>query len=238
MIKTEWTEPVSVLVVLPGLDGTGLLLEEFVSFLDPEVEPLVVSYPARSPLDYPELEAFVRERLPSNCPFVLLGESFSGPVAISIAASRPPDLRGLILCCSFARAPRRVPRWVRSLVVAPPTQITKLLVNWLVLGRHASKAWQEKIASIIELVSPDVFQTRLHAAMSVDVTPKFAAVEVPTLYLRASGDRLIPASAVKAIRQVLPTIIVDTLDGPHGLLQSAPREAARVVNAFVRRVAG
>jgi pimeloyl-ACP methyl ester carboxylesterase len=48
-------------------------------------------------LRYDELLPLVLEHLPTDRPFVVLGESFSGPLAIRIAAVRPPCLRALVL---------------------------------------------------------------------------------------------------------------------------------------------
>src|SRR6516162_3575503 len=93
------------LVLLPGLDGTGLLFRGFLKTLDPAILTAVVSYPPDRDMDHAGLEAVVRASLPTQEPFVLLAESFSGPIAIAIAASRPAGLRGLILSCSFARNP-------------------------------------------------------------------------------------------------------------------------------------
>ena len=93
------------LVLLPGLDGTGLLLAEFAASFGPEVEVIFVSYPDDPEAGYSELDQIAHSYLPTNQPFFLLGESFSGPIAISIAASSPPGLLGMVLCCSFARSP-------------------------------------------------------------------------------------------------------------------------------------
>jgi pimeloyl-ACP methyl ester carboxylesterase len=75
-----------VLVLLPGLDGTGKLFAEFVEALKSVVECVVVAYPCDQPMGYGELEGLVVSALPKDRPFVLLGESFSGPLAIRIAA--------------------------------------------------------------------------------------------------------------------------------------------------------
>src|SRR5512143_111507 len=95
----------STLVLLPGLDGTGRLFGDFIAALGQDIDVIVASYPADTPLDYAELEPLVRAMLPTDRDYVLLGESFSGPLAISLAASAPPGLRGLVLCCSVARSP-------------------------------------------------------------------------------------------------------------------------------------
>ena len=89
------------LVLIPGLDGTGDLFAPFVAALG-EVDTQVISYPPDRAMDYAEHEAHVRSLLPREGEYVLLAESFSGPVGIAIAASNPAGLRGLILCCSAA----------------------------------------------------------------------------------------------------------------------------------------
>ena len=85
------------LVLLPGMDGTRTLFQPFVDALAGEFEIQIVRYPTHKAFGYEELEAFVRAALPTDSPFILLGESFSGPIAVSIAASKPAALVGLVL---------------------------------------------------------------------------------------------------------------------------------------------
>lgn len=46
-----------MLVLLPGMDGTGQLFSPLVSALGPDVETIIVRYPCDIPLSYEELEA-------------------------------------------------------------------------------------------------------------------------------------------------------------------------------------
>src|SRR4051812_43266913 len=92
-------------VLLPGLDGTGTLFGPVLDHLPPDLRPLVVTYPTEEPLGYEQLLAHVLERLPTSAPFVLLGESFSGPLALMASSRSPVGLRGVILCASFVRNP-------------------------------------------------------------------------------------------------------------------------------------
>ena len=93
--------PAPALVLLPGMDGSSDLFAAFVAALGDAVTPLVVSYPADQVLGYEGLVDFARTRLPAGQAWVLLGESFSGPVAIALAAERPPGLCGMILSGTF-----------------------------------------------------------------------------------------------------------------------------------------
>jgi hypothetical protein len=84
--------PLPALVLLPGLDGTGTLFSEFVRTLGSSVDTRIVAYPLAQPLGYDELETLVLAELPRNQPFVLLGESFSGPAAVRAGTYREIDV--------------------------------------------------------------------------------------------------------------------------------------------------
>ena len=75
------------LVLLPGLDGTGLLFDPLLRILPSHFSSIVISYPPDEPLGYAELVPYVKSRIPANEDFVIVAESFSGPLAVEIASS-------------------------------------------------------------------------------------------------------------------------------------------------------
>ena len=89
------------LVVLPGMDGGAELSATFRDAIPFETEG--VAYPPEELLGYDALEALLRSRLEGVGEHVLVAESFSGPVAVRLAADPPPSLRGLVLVASFLR---------------------------------------------------------------------------------------------------------------------------------------
>jgi pimeloyl-ACP methyl ester carboxylesterase len=225
------------LVLLPGMDGTGDLFAPFLEALGGQFKTQVVRYPTDQELGYEELLALARRALPIDEPYIVLGESFSGPIAISLAAEAPPLLRGVVLCCTFARNPRPALEPLKSLLALVPFRWSPpAALSWALLGTFGSAALREAIAGAVRRVEPKVLRARLRSVASVDVSSMLAAVRVPCLYLRASHDRLVPASASVHIQGVLPQVSVVQIDAPHCLLQAAPAEAARVVSPFVREV--
>jgi pimeloyl-ACP methyl ester carboxylesterase len=224
------------LVLLPGLDGTGFLFRRFREALDPSISTIVVSYPNDRGIDYAGLERVVRSVLPRRKPFVLLAESFSGPIAISIAASRPAGLRGLILSCSFARNPRPILAPLEPLVQFLPVRaIPSVLLSRPVLGRFATPALRAELVNALSRVSTSVIKQRIQAVLCADVSSLLAQVGAPILYLRASEDRLVPRSASFAF-SVMPRIQFAEIKGPHFLLQARPSAAAAHVQTFFREV--
>jgi pimeloyl-ACP methyl ester carboxylesterase len=225
------------LVLLPGMDGTGDLFAPFLEALGGRFKTKVVRYPTDRELGYEELLMLTRRALPIDEPYVVLGESFSGPIAISLAAESLPLLRGVVLCCTFARTPRPALTPLKSLLVLMPFQsVPSVALSWALLGSFGSAALRSSIASAVRRVAPRVLRARLRSVASIDVSARLATVRVPCLYLRASHDRLVPASASVHIQGVLPQVSVVEVNAPHCLLQASPAEAARIVAPFIRDI--
>jgi len=226
-----------ILVLLPGLDGTGRLFAEFVKALDPGVSTIVVAYPPDQALGYEELHALVisvLDKLPQDQHFVLLGESFSGPLAIRIAARAPPGLDGLILSASFAANPFPWLGWARPLAAYLPV---KSLPRWLraplMWGSLSPDRAPSQMERAMSGVSAAAVRRRIAALLAVDETNALARVATPTLLLRARGDRVIPKAATTRILRILPQAELVEIDGPHLLLQTSPRECAAAVLRFL-----
>ncbi len=217
------------------MDGSGLLFADFISALGPEFNTRVVSYPADPSLGYGELETVARSFLPKDQPFVLLAESFSGPIAISISASKPSGLVGLILCCSFARNPRPWSAGLEALLKLFPAKLlpTAILSKFL-LGRFSSAHLRAALRQALAMVSSKTLRTRAMAGSAIDVSAKLRQLHIPILYLRATGDLLVTRAACDHILEAAPHAQVAELEGPHLLLQAAPSAAATVVREFLR----
>jgi pimeloyl-ACP methyl ester carboxylesterase len=224
----------TALVLLPGMDSTSALRDEFIAALAPTTECIVVGYPAERTLGYGELEVIVRSKLPSDRPYVLLGESFSGPIAISIAASRPPGLVGLILCCSFARNPRPMLGTLRRLLLLLPLKGVPIgLISYFVLGRFATASLQASLRTALSRIPEAILKARITAALRIDVSSLLSDIRVPLLYLRGSQDRIVPRSCADAIVRGVPERKAIEINAPHFLLQAAPVAAAKAVGDFL-----
>lgn len=224
----------TAIVLLPGMDGTGLLFTDFVRALD--ATTIVVAYPGDAPLGYAELEQLVLASLPTDEPYILLGESFSGPLAMAIAAQRPPLLQAVILVCTFARLPvPRIPGWLQRLVGSSAVvRVPLALTARMVLGSFYSRRVYALLEKVHGMVTPAVWKARLRAVLAIDQTALLSRIEVPVLCLRATRDRVVFRPASRVIARHLPQVRVVDIDAPHFLLQTKPAEAAAAIEAFAR----
>jgi pimeloyl-ACP methyl ester carboxylesterase len=218
-------------VILPGLDGTGRLLAAFCARLRRSgIAAQAMVYPADVPMGYDALEAHVRAQLgarsPSAAPFVLLGESFSGPLALRIAVDPPPGLVGLALSTTFARSPVPALAPLASLLRFAPARPPVALLSWWLLGPWSTPALRDELSSALRAVAPE--------ALRENVSARLPAVRMPVLHLVARRDRLLARAAAEVLARGLPQCTTVAVDGPHLLLQTAAEPCARALLAFVR----
>jgi pimeloyl-ACP methyl ester carboxylesterase len=222
------------LVLLPGFDGTGRLFSDFAAAFGPEVEIVTVTYPTDIACGYAELESVARSFLPQDGPFFLLAESFSGPIGISIAASSPSGLQGLILCASFARNPVPKLALLQPLVGALPLSLAPIRVlSHFLLGRFRSPALLDALAESLMQVADAVLRARARAVLTVDVCADLSRLGIPVLYLRATEDRVVPRASYELIAALAPQVELAEFTAPHFLLQVLPAQAASRVTDFM-----
>jgi pimeloyl-[acyl-carrier protein] methyl ester esterase len=225
-------------VLFPGLDGTGRLLRHFQRALPPAIDPSIVAYPTDIAYRYDELADFVAPSLPTNRPFAIIAESFSGPVAIRLAARKPPGLTSLVLVNTFIHASfRAVPAWTKAIVgsylfrFAPP----RWLVRHFGLGSDASEELISEVRAALREVKPHVLAERVREALSANGTSDFLRVAAPMLYVTGTRDRLLVPGVATTLQKLRPDLQIATLNAPHFVLQKCPAEAATVISNFLLR---
>lgn len=224
-------ELMKTIVLLPGMDGTGTLYGDLQEALTGKGKLIVVRYPLDQALDYAALEQVARSYLPVDEDYVLLGESFSGPIAISIAASRPERLKALILCATFARNPHPILSRLRYVVPYLPVNLVPMrIASYFVLGRFATKELDSDLAKALAGVKSQILKARLQAVLACDVRDKLQAIKVPTCYLRASEDKLVPPLAYVDMQKQITSMQLLEFEAPHFLLQT---KAGDVVNRLI-----
>lgn len=226
----------TTLVMLPGMDGTGTLFSGFAAAIGQRLKTVAIRYPVGEILSYAQLAGVARAAIPPDGPYVLLGESFSGPVAMALAATSPGRLKGLVLCCTFASNPRP---WMAAPVKAlwrhlplPPMP----LLSAALMGGFSTPELRAALEKAIALVEPAVLRSRLAQVMEADARAQLRDVRVPVLQLRAAKDRLVTIACAHEIQRLCPKALTLSLPGPHFLLQALPAECAAAVQGFVDRV--
>lgn len=217
------------IILLPGLDGTARLFNRFIAAAPPGLSLTPVVLPAER-LSYEDLADRIAGKLPDGR-LILIAESYSGPLAIRLAARR--RLQALVLCNSFVAAPRAPAlRWLARPIIFKLHPPAALLRRYM-LGNGADDALLHEVAAAIASVPPDVLISRVRSVLSLKAEPTFGSSTLPVLYVRSTNDRIVPDSAWRTMSLKCSMRVV-MVPGPHLLLQANPSAAWEAILPFIR----
>ncbi len=226
------------LVLMPGLDGTGICFEPLIRALPPDVPRTVITYPDDEDLSLKDHADFAAARLTGE-DTILVAESFSGLVALMLLHARPTAVKGVIFSAAFAEP--LYPIMIRIAASIPGVaslarRLPARLLNVFFFHAYADKALEKMLREALLRVGPDGLRQRagLIAAGYPFPDDRFA---VPCLYLQAAQDRVVPAGAADWFRSSFASFELLRLDAPHCLLQTRPAESAEAIMAFARGLA-
>jgi pimeloyl-ACP methyl ester carboxylesterase len=223
----------SAIVILPGLDGTGELLKPLVDGLSLHRLVQLIAYPTDQQLGYDQLVTFVAKRAPKGN-FFILGESFSGPIAIEFAATNP-HVVGLILASSFARHP--LPKLLLPFVrILDMRWIPSSIVVSMLLGSTGTDELKSHLIRVLRKLPPMVIRARASEVLRVDKRSRLREITCPVLCLHGRYDRLVRRKYVDEIALAQPGCRVSWFDASHMLLETHPDEASKAINEFCELV--
>jgi pimeloyl-[acyl-carrier protein] methyl ester esterase len=227
----------SLLLLLPGLDGTGEMFDYFLPQVPAGYEAKVVSYPRDRFVSLSGLAKIAAEAAPKDRPVVVVAESFSGPVALELARLGILDIRAFVFAASFALAPfpllcglaRFLP--LAAIVGFPrPRWYARLVAT----GFDAPDDLVTRMREVNRSVRPKVLSARIRALHGIDYTADLARLSVPCLYLASTRDRTVPRWNLRPFRERVRDLTVVDIDGPHLLLQTRPLPCARAIGEFLK----
>jgi pimeloyl-ACP methyl ester carboxylesterase len=221
------------LVLLPGLDGKGELFQPILSLLR-EHEVKVISLPETGEQNYQKLTSHVKAQLPEQ-EFLIVAESFSGPIAAELAKEKIPYLKGIIFVATFLSPPNKLLLAVTSAL--PIKALASLpgasfLSQALFFGNCASKELLGLFQYSVASLPNSILTGRIKAVSLLNFSG--TKIELPVAYIRALSDKLVPASKSLEFGRFFGNITIKEIEGPHFLLQTKPKESAAAITEFAK----
>jgi pimeloyl-[acyl-carrier protein] methyl ester esterase len=203
------------LIVLPGLDGTGELSAPLGACLSRFHEVEIIRYPSDL-FRYEDMARWLEPQFGTG-DYAIIAESFSGPLALMLAKSKPKGLKALILVASFAGSPRRVSPHAAALLYLVPVQSRRLiqLTKGLLVGNWGKQDFPGTFARIIHTIPKQTLVRRLREVLRGHAFDALTALQIPRLLVAASRDALVPAQTRNDF--LTAGWVVEVVDGPHFL---------------------
>lgn len=216
------------------MDGTGELFKPLLNQL-PDYSCQVISLPQSGVQDYLTLTEYVSSQLPKQ-EFIIIAESFSGPIAARLAQLKIQNLKAIIFVATFLSSPnknllsvaRRLP--IKLLIKFP---LADLFIKKLFLGNKADPSLLNKFKTIVNHVPTEVLKQRMNTMQ--ELKPQTFTSSIPTLYIQADKDRLVSNSRGLEFQKCFESLEFHQVNGPHFILQSQPQECAKAMVIFLNQ---
>ena len=226
------------LVLLPGMEGTGNLFGPLLKVLPGDIKTQIISYPITGIGEsYTAYIDYVSSHLPDDEDFVILGESFSGPIAYEIAARKPPHLKGIIFVVTFLESPSVAGVWFGqwSLALWPQAlSIPESALRFWLGEEETSFELIQLLSQAIDKVGINVLQQRLQ--MVGQLKYEHRNIMMPCLYIGAVNDRIVGREVLSLFRSSIPSLNEYLVDGPHTILQHRPQECVNIIGNFLKTI--
>jgi pimeloyl-ACP methyl ester carboxylesterase len=212
------------------MDGRGLLLEPLLARLRRSHEVRVLQLPDAGPQTYRALDDHVQGLLPRDRePYALVAESFSGPLALRLAAGEPTGLAAVVLVNSFVARPVGLLSALGASVGVPWLSrlgLAQRLAAGPMLGADAPPELLAALSRELSRVPAATLGARLRTLATANETPAYLHTQLPIFYLRGEQDRLVDESALRTLIGLRPGLQLQRIEGPHLLLQRHPEACA------------
>ena len=189
------------LVLVCGMDGTGQLFYRQVPLLV-RASYRVATYALRS--DAASMETLIEDLgrvidavAPETRRAIVVGESFGGALVMSFALARPQQVSALVVVNSFPRfTPTLNLRLARLGLELIPWSAMSLIRRATAFRFHSPSTPRDDIRRFLRITagaSRAGYLNRLTLLLSYDVRQRLHDLRVPTLFLAADQDHLVPA---------------------------------------------
>jgi 3-oxoadipate enol-lactonase len=211
------------LLLVPGLDGTGLLFYRQVPQLATRYRVGTLRLPdhvRRMDTLLSHVREALRQLSPDGDKVVLVGESFGGALSLSYALAYPDDVSRLVVLNSFPYFGPQARLWLGyHLLKATPWGMMRLvrqLTAWRMHSPHTGAAELRRFHELMRATTRDGYLARLEILRTYDVRARLPQLAVPTLYLAADRDHLVPSvDQARLMAGLTPNATLRVLHG-HG----------------------
>jgi pimeloyl-ACP methyl ester carboxylesterase len=210
------------LVLVPGIDGTGLLFYRQLPALSRSFHVTTTRHrDAAGSMDelVDDLDRVIAEAAPDRR-VTLLGESFGGALTLSYALAHPERLERVVILNSFAHFGSQARLWLGyHLLRATPWGMMRIVRQLSARRLHSPHTERDEIRRFHDLMraaTREGYLSRLRILRDYDVRPQLPSLRVPVLYLAADRDTLVPAvEQARLMTELTPQATMRVLEG-HG----------------------
>lgn len=215
------------ILLLPGMDGTGVLFEPFVKAFPNSIDIQVATLIQEIDVSFEEQASALLGQVKNNT--VIVAESYSGLVAHELGKLAPESIKHIVFAASFLERPsilakfgNLVPKTMLDYTLYP-----KSIVMQVLFGKYRSQYLMRLFERAMVDVPLDLLEFRIKQVCNLNKVEHRR--DIPATYLQAERDSLVSSNAVDVFKKSYTRLNYKTVQGSHFVLQTNPKDTAREV---------
>ncbi len=215
-------------ILLPGLDGTGILAQPFVKQFPYPERLEVITYPQSIKNNsLSQLAKMIEDKLIDKKNYVLIGESFGGLVCLEILKRNFLTLKGMIFLVAFAQPPKpRLLKLLEKLPIEyfPWASLPNFILKQFAISSDATQEQVELAQTTSKSVDPKTLAHRLRIIISDPMKDIDNHWSIPCLYIQGSEDKVVPKHSANWFKKHFSNFTLNSIKGGHFLLHTRTQE--------------
>ena len=228
------------LVLVPGIDGTGLLFYRQIPALSRQFDVTTTRHrdEAQSMDDLvDDLDRTIAATPKGKV--TLIGESFGGALTLSYALAHPERVERIVILNSFAHFGSQGRLWLGyHLLRATPWGMMRIVRQLNARRMHSPQTERDEIRRFHDLMraaTREGYLSRMRILRDYDVRDRLPSLQVPALFLAADRDTLVPSvDQARLMTELAPSATMRILEGHgHSCLIAPDLDLAEIVEEWV-----
>lgn len=219
------------IILLPGVDGTGVLFEPFVETFKADVPVEVIPLTKDSDQSILNQVSIIEDAVGDE-EIILIVESYSGLLAYELAKRNKIRIKQIFFFGCFLQPPSFIGKIGRFLPVRLLNIIPDKVIAHILFNRWSSP---ELISLFRKAIDAGDFSNLKKRIRIIGTYHKPGQViDVPCVYVQATMDNLVSAYNVKAFEDLCSDLQVEVVEATHMLLQTQPQEMSQLIHKYLQ----
>lgn len=227
-------------ILLPGLDGTGILAKPFAKQFTQSESLDVIVYPTTiNDNTLENLAQNIEEKLKRETNCILIGESFGGLVLLEILKRKKLKLKAVIFLVAFAEPPKpKLLKLIQTLPIDnfPWSLVPRLFIKHLAIGSDATDEQISLVQLTTASVDPKLLAHRLRVIASDPMSRLDNHWSIPCLYIQGNDDKIVPEHCVNWFKKHFSSFTLSIIEGGHFLLHTRIAQCIKCINNFKKEL--
>ncbi|WP_018625194.1 alpha/beta fold hydrolase [Kangiella aquimarina] len=219
------------IILLPGVDGSGILFEPFIKVFKSEVPVEVM--PLTQESDQSILnQVSIIENAVGDEEVILIVESYSGLLAYELAKRNKIQINQIFFFGCFLQPPSLIGKIGRFLPVRLLNIIPSKVLAHILFNRWSSPELNQLLSQAIQSINFSNIKKRFKTIATVQKPSQ--VIDVPCVYVQATMDNLVSAYNLKTFEELCSNLQVEIVEATHMLLQTQPEAMSQLIHKYLQ----